>query len=246
MLSNSMRRARPLLLLVLFLVSASACSSVSLPWKNEPVGSEVNLAFVLDGNLLRLRTAEINGYRGRYIFGTATAQTVIDENAAATLGQRADGYKLQIAEKQTVRIYPAIADLGGSADAVIGVDMIGNKAVTIDYRSGLVTYQKLGIFPDQMTLYRFSGPPVISVLVDGQKIDAIVDTTSPDTLTLPGTGARRKVRVSIAGNDFGVIDVGYGDTRVARIGNRLLASFLVSIDYGKGVVGLFRDTRPQG
>ena len=228
------------------LMLLSACSSMNLPWKNEPVGSEVNLAFVLDGNLLRLGTAEINGFRGRYIFGSATPQSVIDVEAATTLGPlRQDGYDLQIGEKQTVRIHPAFADLGGAADAVIGADMIGNKAVTIDYRSGLVTYQKLGIFPGLMTLYRFSGAPRISVLVDGQTIDAIVDTASPDTLTLPGTGARRKVRVNIAGSDFGMIDVGYGDTKVARIGNRLLASFLVSIDYGKGVVGLFRDKRPQ-
>jgi len=240
MLSISFRRARPAVLVLLL----SACST-SLPWQNEPVGSEVNLAFVLDGNLLRLGTAEINGYRGHYIFGSATPQSVIDVKAAAILGPHPEGYRLQLGEKQTVRIHPTIADLGGSADAVLGADMIGNRAVTIDYRSGLVTYQKLGIFTGLMTTYRFTGAPHIPVIVDGQQIDAIVDTASPDTLTLPGSGARRNVRVSIAGSDLGTIDIGYGDTAVARIGNRLLASFLVSIDYGKGIVGLYRDTRPQ-
>jgi hypothetical protein len=230
-----MKRATIALVIVLI----AGCRS--LPWKNEPVGSEVNFAFVLENNLVRMQTAEINGFRGNYVFGSATPRTVIDTRAAGMMGNVA-GYDLQVSEKQTIHINPLVTDLG-AADAIIGADLIGDKAVTVDYRLGMVTYQKLGIFPGMMKLYRFNGPPTIKVTVDGSEIDAIVDTTSPDTLTLPGGGARRNAHVLVAGSDFGTIDVGAADIPVARIGNRLLGSFLVTIDYGKGVVGMFRDTR---
>jgi hypothetical protein len=49
--------------------------------------------------------------------------------------------------------------------------------------------------------------------------------------------------VSIAGTDFGPTDVRYANVAHPRVGNRLLSRFLVSIDYGKRIVGLWRDPR---
>ena len=73
---------------------------------------------------------------------------------------------------------------------------------------------------------------------------AIVDTALPDTLVLPrATEGRGTARVIVAGSDFGNIDVKYASVPLARIGNRLLSKFLVSIDYGKQNVGLWRDPR---
>ena len=37
----------------------------------------------------------------------------------------------------------------------------------------------------------------------------------------------------IADTDFGAIDVGYANISRARVGNRLLSRFLVTIDYGQ-------------
>jgi hypothetical protein len=80
--------------------------------------------------------------------------------------------------------------------------------------------------------------------VDGANVPAIVDTASPDTVTLPrAKPGRGTAHVNVAGQDFGTIDVGYANIPVAHIGNRLLSRFLVSIDYGKHVVGLWRDPR---
>jgi hypothetical protein len=49
--------------------------------------------------------------------------------------------------------------------------------------------------------------------------------------------------VRVASTDFGAIDVQYANVSHARIGNRLLSRFMVTIDYGRRVVGLWRDPR---
>jgi hypothetical protein len=72
----------------------------------------------------------------------------------------------------------------------------------------------------------------------------VVDTTSPDTVILPSTtNGRGTARVNVAGVDFGTTDIRYANVSRARVGNRLLSRFLVTIDYGKKVVGLWRDPR---
>ena len=88
--------------------------------------------------------------------------------------------------------------------------------------------------------------PMIKVIVDGRAIPVVVDTASPDTLTLRSAGTtagRRNAHVQVGGTDFGDVDVDYADVAVPRIGNRLLSRFLVSIDYGRRQVGLWRDPR---
>ena len=97
-----------------------------------------------------------------------------------------------------------------------------------------------------MTVFNYADAPMINVMVDGRRIPAIVDTASPDTLVLPRAGSpaeRRKARVQIAGTDFGDVDVQFADVIAPRVGNRLLSRFLISIDYGRRLVGLWRDPR---
>jgi hypothetical protein len=224
--------------LALALLSAS-CARV-LPWSKEPVGSEVNLAFTLEQNLIRLTTVKIDGRPGRFLLGSAAPRTVVDSNFPL---RRFYGHGVQISEKESVRIDPVTADLGGVADAIIGVEPWRKHAISIDYRVGLVSYQKEGIKSGGMFLYQFPGEPMINVVVDGREVAAIVDTTSPDTLVLPGPEGRGTAAVRIADADFGTIDVQYANVSRARVGNRLLSRFLVTIDYGRKVVGLWRDPR---
>lgn len=233
MLSKSTTRATALAL-TLF-----AASCVRLPWKDEPAAPEVNLAFTLDRNLVELRTLRLNDRPGRFLLGSAARVTVLD-TAYAGQGPHA----LQISEKNTVKIKPSTLDLQGVADGILGADLWDNHAISIDYRAGLVTYQKQGIEPALMTVFHYDTVPTIDVAVDDVVLRTIVDTTSPDTLVLPSPNDRRgNARVSVAGTDFGTIDVRYANVSQARIGNRLLSRFLVSIDYGKRVVGLWRDPR---
>lgn len=220
---------------------AVACSS-GLPWRNEPIGSEVNLAFTLKNNLLFLTSATLDGHAGRFAFGSAQPQTVLDSKFAS-LGSQ---HSIQLNSRESVRFAPAIADLHGIADGIVGADIWDGHAITIDYRAGLLTFQKEGIHPELMTIYQFADAPMINVVIDGRTTPTIVDTTSPDTLVLPrlGTpGDRRTARVQIAGIDFGTVDVRLADVAAPRVGNRLLSRFLVSIDYGRRQVGLWRDPR---
>lgn len=221
-------------------ILASACSSV-LPWSKEPIGAEVNMAFVMTDNLVRLQTVRIDNRPGRFLLGSAAPYTVLDPSFAAAGSQT-----LQISETQTLGLDAATLDLGGVADGIIGAEAWGRYAITIDYHQGLVTWQRAGIHPAQMTLFSFNAEPTIRVIVDGVTIPAVVDTSSPDTLILPSRENRRGLAsVDIAGTDFGSVDVRYANVAKARIGNRLLSRFLVTIDYGQRVVGLWRDTRTR-
>lgn len=212
-----------------------------LPWRDEPVGNEINLAFTLERNLIELQSVRIDSRPGRFILGTAAQRTVVDPRFAPRQ-RRASA--LQMSERETVRIEPLALDLGGVADAIIGAEPWRNRAITIDYHSRLLTYQKEGIKSGYMTIYRYNAEPMIKVIVDGREIAAVVDTANPDTIVLPRTThGRGTANVRIADTDFGTIDVHYANIARARVGNRLLSRFMVTIDYGQHVVGLWHDPR---
>lgn len=219
-------------------------SCISLPWSGEAPANEVNLAFTIENNLLFLTTAEVNHHPGRIFFGSAEPKTVLDPAYAGRVG--GDGYTLDLNQRESLPFVPVVTPLRGVGDAIVGADVWGGHAVTIDYRSGLLTYQKEGIYPSYMTVFRFEGAPTIPVEVDGRAVRAIVDTALPDTLVLPrGTAAaaRHKSHIAIAGTDFGSVDVALGDVSQPRVGNRLLSKFLISVDYGRHQIGLWRDPR---
>ncbi len=212
-----------------------------LPWRDEPVNQEINLSFTFEQNLIQLQSVRIDNREGRFILGTAAPRTVIDSRFPL---RRFRAHALQIGERETVRIDPAPYDLKGVADAIVGVEAWRNRAISIDYHSGLVTYQKEGINSGYMEIFQYPAEPMINVSVNGREIAAIVDTTSPDTLVLPGRApGRGPANVRIGKTDFGAIDVQYANVAHARVGNRLLSYYLVTIDYGRRVVGLWRDPR---
>ncbi|HET7434585.1 MAG TPA: hypothetical protein VFN10_07730 [Thermoanaerobaculia bacterium] len=219
---------------------AAGCS-VPLPWRNEPVGEEVNLAFRIENNLLFLPTLRLDNRAGRFFLATAAPNTVIDP----AFGLAQSGPHLAaISEKQSLPLTPSFLDLRGTGDAMLGADVWGRHAITIDYFSGLVTYQRAGIHRDGLTMFRFRDQPELSVRVDGRDVLAVIDTTSPDTLVLPhSTAGRGTAHIVIANQDLGTTDVQYANVARARIGNRLLSKFLVTIDYGARVVGVWRDPR---
>jgi hypothetical protein len=238
--------SKNLFIAIATLLLCTSCS-FTLPWAHEPIGEEINLSFVVRNNLLFLPSATVDGRSGQFLIGTS-ARTALDNRFAAALppaswrGTRS----LQLNEKESLRFAPVMMDLHGIADGILGADVWGSRAVSIDYASGLLTYQKEGIHPELMTIYRFTAEPTVSIIVDGKTIDAIVDTSSPDTLTIPrGNAVAGRVhgRVSLAGADLGNLDIRMADVSAARVGNRILSKFLVTIDYGKHEVGLWRDPR---
>jgi hypothetical protein len=236
-LSKSTVIATALLLALL----ATSCARV-LPWRRQAAAPEVNLAFMIDRNLVELYTMRVNDRPGRFLLGTAAPRTLLDPRYAGT---GAGPYALELSEKNVVRISPATLDLGGVADGIIGADVWQGRTISIDYRSGLVSYQKTGIVPYQSKMFRYDAAPQIYVNVNGTNVAAIVDTTSPDTVVLPRQrDGRGTARVTVAGVDFGALDVRYANVDTARVGNRVLSRFLVTIDYGTRTVSLWPDPRP--
>jgi hypothetical protein len=236
-------------LAMLAMLLLAACSGL-VPWHNEPVGEEVNLVFSLEKNLVVLPSATIDGRSGRFLFGSAAPRTLVDPKfarpGARASARTAGPHTLQLNDKTALRMEPVDIDLRGVADAIIGGEVWGAHAVTLDYRSGVLTYQKEGIHPELMTIYDFSTEPMVNVTIDGRSLSAVVDTASPDTLILPRGNerpGRRMAHVQVAGTDFGNVDVDLADVTTARIGNRLLSKFLVTIDYGQHRVGMWRDPR---
>jgi hypothetical protein len=239
--------SKTLAIAIATLLLLASCSS-TLPWANEPIGEEVNLSFVIRNNLLFLPSATIDGRGGQFLVASADARTALDQQFAAALPRspRSAERVLQLNEKESLRFTPVEMDLHKVADGIIGADVWGNRAISIDYTSGLLTYQKEGIHPELMTIFRFAAEPHVNLLVDGKTIPAIVDTASPDTLILPrGSSAagRTHARIQLAGADLGNLDVKLADVSEPRVGNRILSKFLVTIDYGKREVGLWRDPR---
>ena len=235
MLSKSVSMAR----MLCFGLVLTGCGSL-LPWGNEKP-DEVNLAITVENNLLYLPTALVNGRSGRYFFGSAASHSVIDPTFAQDMPSRR--YSVQLNQKESVDLSAVVLPLSGVGDVLIGADAWREHAVTIDYRIGLLSYQKTGIHPHDMTLFDYEGEPSIVVEVNGQPVIAVVDTASPDTLILPGQPGRATARVSIAGTDLGTVDVTHAKIARARVGNRLLSKFLITIDYGKEQIGLWRDPR---
>jgi len=230
-------------------IAAALLSSCSLhaPWSHEPVGEEVNVSFVMRKNLIVLPSMTINGRGGTFLLSVTQPRTILDARFAQAAGT-SGSYALQLNDKEALRFTPVVADLRGVADAILGRDVWGSKAISIDYRSGLLTYQREGIHSGLMTLFRYRAEPTINIDIDGRTVAAIVDTTSPDTVTLPRGSttpphARGRVALRVAQTDFGTIDAGFGDVDAPRIGNRVLSKFLITVDYGRREVGLWRDPR---
>jgi hypothetical protein len=238
MYSKLLRFAMPVAALL-----AIACSSMEqrAPWRDEPIGQETNLAFVMRKNLLYIPSVTIDGRPGAFLIGSSQPSAVLDAHFVEGAPR---SHTLQLNRRQSLQFNAVSTDLHGIADAILGANVWGSGAVTLDDRTGLMTFQREGIHPELMTTFAFDAEPAITISVDGRKTTAVVDTTSPDTLVLPSTSAgRRTAHVEIAGTDFGTIDVRTGGVTTPRIGNRLLSKFLVSIDYGRRIVGLWRDPR---
>lgn len=236
-------RAR--LTVAVFLLLASCQSAIERGVSAGGERRETNIAFTIENNLLRLTTVTLDGRAGRFYLGSAHPRTIVQPAFAP---QASRHMMLGLNDRHSIDVEPIYIDLGVIGDAIIGFDAWSSETVTIDYVTGMITIHDNPIQTDGMTMYRFQDEPAIALMVDGRRVPAAIDTASPDTLILPrGTAAagRGMARIEIAGVDFGTLDVALADVSRARIGNRLLSKFLVSIDYGSRQVGLWRDPRVE-
>ena len=211
-----------------------------LPWRNEPIGTEVNLAFTLEHNLVELQTVRLDNRPGRFLLGTAAPRTVIDPRFAGS-GRTS----LQLARRRPSASAPPPLDLSGVADAIIGVEAWGNRADLhrLPQRPGDVSEGRHP--PRHMTIFSYDAEPMIYVNVDGRDDRRHRRHLQPRhpraPRHAPGRGNARRARSPTPTSARSTCS--YANIARARIGNRLLSRFLVTIDYGKRLVGLWRDPR---
>lgn len=237
---------RTILLLPVVLVMAGCV----MPWHRSIQDTEeLNLGFRLDRNQVVLGSVTVGGREGRFVLATAMPRTIVDPSLFGGTVARARSRVVRLGQRRHVTVTPAVADLQTIADALIGFDVWRNRVITIDYRKGLVTAtpERHGDMAD-LEFFRFSEMPSIPLTIDGRHIEAIIDTTIPDTMIIPsgiagGSEGRGTFDIAIAGVEFPATDVRISQGGEARIGNRLLAHFLVVIDYRRELVGLWPDAR---
>lgn len=169
------------------------------------------------------------------IFGSAHPQSI----SAVPLGSSP---RLELGGKRSLPLTPVFADLGGITDVLIGADAWKGMSVTFDWQRSLVVVSTRSTPASDMYSVRFSGTPTVPVVVDGRQYTAIVDAASPDTLQIPAEGAQRRVNttVALAESTFRTDVLVGGHITHARVGARLLANFLLTIDYKRREVRLWR------
>lgn len=202
---------------------------------------EHNVSLVLDRNQAVLTAATLGGRAGRLVLATASPRTMVDDGflapGADTPFAAGQGYRARVAAVS--------AGLRPAADALIGFDAFGSRKISLDYSKGLLTVAESRVAPpEDMHVRKFSDIPRVSAIVDGREYLAVVDSSLPDTIVIPASSeSRSAVPVTIQGVDLGAVDVHFAPVSEARLGNRILARFLVTIDYSRKWIGLWPDPR---
>lgn len=232
-----MNRKTKLLITAGTVLLSFACSHI--PWKDERP-NEKNVSFEFRQNL-PVVDASIGGRAVRLIVGTATPVTLLSPEL---MKSRPSSVLLRDDVTLQIRPEPLQTTLGAIADGVLGADAFEKQIVTIDYAKRLLILGSQRSNPADMAHYSFAGAPQVPVTINGDELPALVDTTSPDTITVPGPrDERMQATVAIAGTTLQEsVRVTPGAT--ARIGNRTLARFLLRIDYPRKRVTLWQDPRP--
>lgn len=221
------------------LVAASLVGSCS--W-SAGAKREVNLTFEFQTNLLLIQ-ADIGTTPASAAIGTTQLQTIIDEELAASRGiSERDSITITLGGRITRPVRAALAPLPPGVDAIIGRDFWRDSVLVLDYRNGLVTMIQEDGIEVAGEQHRFRGVPSVPIIVDGKTMRADVDVTIPDTLLLPpweGTTGRVERTVIIGSDIVGDIDVRHANVSRPRVGNRLLARYLLTIDYARNVVAIW-------
>lgn len=216
----------------------SACSH--LPWQEERP-NENNVSFDFRQNLPVI-DASIGGRAIRLIVGTATPVTLLSpelmRNGPTSVLLRGD---------VTLQIRPEVLQvpLGTVADGILGADALEKNVVTIDYAKRLLILGSQRSQPTDMAHFAYSGAPRVPVVIDGDEMPALIDTASPDTITIPGPRDERLQTTVVIAETTMTESVRVMPGATARIGNRLLARFLVRIDYPRQRVSVWHDPRPS-
>ncbi|HVT04563.1 MAG TPA: hypothetical protein VHL58_14450 [Thermoanaerobaculia bacterium] len=220
MLSKESRAATRALIVLILL---SGCS-YRPPWQNER-RNEVNVAFSLEKNVVMI-SAAIEGKQRHLIVATGTPRSVL--NGAG----RPTATPVTFGGKTSITVTPDRLNLAGIADGILGADAWEGTALTLDYDKKLLTIDLHQQARSDARPFPFHELPTLPITVDGQSYDAVIDTSSPDTLLIPWRVKKRAEGIVTVGSDsWGRVDYQLAKVSAPRIGNRLLSKYLVTIDY---------------
>ena len=228
--------SRVRLLAALAIVAVAGCRS----------SRETNLGFHLDRNQPVLSTILIEGYPGRFVVSSALPRTVVSSQYIARHGiDRLSTLDVLIGETIRREIDPNILDMGDQIDALIGLDLLG-PVFSIDYRRGTVSSSDgADLITPEMVMHRYSNQPALPLTIEGSIYVGVVDTALPDTMVIPFglidgmERGRGTVQAEVGRVRFVDLDVLVADVSELRVGNRVLAKFLITIDTRAKKIGLW-------
>lgn len=212
----------------------------------EPRIPEHNVGLFLRSNLACVR-AEVNGLDSTLVVASALQRTAI---TSSLRGDRA-GTRILLSNTLLTRVRSTGLDIAEiPADGLLGADAFRGKTATLDYFRGLLIVSDWPKVRTEVTPWSFAGgPPRVPVQINGRATWAIVDTALPDTAIMPEefvgpySGERATVSMEVGGIRFENLDVAVVPVVAPRIGNRVLARFVVTIDYAHEMIGLWPDPR---
>ena len=220
---------------------AMSCSSM------EPRLPEHNIGVFLQSNLPCVR-GEVNGHHATLVIASALPRTALHSSLR---GDRA-GTRILLGKTLLTYVRATSLDIAEiPADGLLGADAFRGKIATLDYFRGLLIVSDWPKARLDITPWRFAGgPPRVPVRINGRATWAIVDSALPDTAIIPGDylettapGNRATVAMEVAGIRFETLDVAVAPIVAPRLGSRVLARFVVTIDYAHETVGLWPDPR---
>jgi hypothetical protein len=219
-----MRAFSFLLTTVRFAVLVSVMIAVgcrSVPWAGEK-RDELNLAVRFDRNV-PLVDVVIDGRDRIMVVGMAQPMSVLS-------GSTERPTLISLGGRRSVTVTPAAISLPGVADGILGYDAWEGAIITIDYQRSLMSIRSRMVDTTDQPHYRYTDLPRVPITVDGRHYLALVDTSLPDTLLLPGrVDGRREAKVALGGMELST-DIRTAPVSEPRIGTRLLQNFLVTID----------------
>ncbi|HVR43627.1 MAG TPA: hypothetical protein VMS56_09305 [Thermoanaerobaculia bacterium] len=215
----------------------AACASSS--------GSARHLVWKLEDNLIRLSVG-VGEARGELLLGTAHPTTLLDPRFAAAARAGGDT-AVRLRGLPALRVRPALAELHGLADGIVGADVWRGRRITLDYHRALLIIDGNAEPMSDAVHSRFDAVPAVTVTIDGVEERAIVDSANPDTILLPssrfGEEGRRRIDLSVGNLELRELDAAVEPVSEIRLGNRVLSHFVVTIDYAAREVILWQDPR---
>jgi hypothetical protein len=228
-----MRHTTLATLVILLLVSG--CRSIPL-FRSGP--EERNIAFRLLNNQIVV-DGKVGGREGTFLVATAQPETLL----AARFG--ASGrIRVELADgRYSTAVTARSAELAQDIDGILGNDVWGKRVLFIDYAKQLLSVADSGDMPEAPRhRFLFGEIPSMRLHLGSREVEALTDTLFPGAVLAVGPVPARSA-IHVDGSSLGEYDIDTAEVSITRVGNTILARYLVGIDFERRLVLLWEDPR---